>query len=52
MEDFTSSPFDATRRVDGQMESQEIEKYLSELGTELERHGTKEPVRILLKSKS
>lgn len=48
MGDFTPSPFDANRQADGQMEAQEIEKYLSELGTELERRGIKEPVRISL----
>lgn len=41
-------PFDATRRVDGQMKSQEIEKYLSELGTELKNQGIKKPVRFML----
>jgi hypothetical protein len=48
MEDFTNSPFDANRRADGQMEAQEIEKYLSELGAELKNQGIKKPVRLMI----
>jgi hypothetical protein len=48
MEDFTPSPLDANRRVDGQMEAQEIEKYLSELGAELKSQGLKKSVRFML----